>query len=109
MKFSAMSTFIPILRNSLRDDIDKLVYELSDGERTTREIAQKVTESGRKISHVTVANMWEKWQLQNLVLEANRKGRFKRIISLESIGMKIPESLVSVDNVNQEPRENQVE
>lgn len=90
-KFSTMSTFIPTLRNALRDDIDKLVYELSDGEKTTRDIAEIVTKSGRKLSHVTVSNMWERWQQQNLVIPADRKGRFKRVVSLESIGIKIPE------------------
>ena len=90
-KFSMMSTFIPTLRNAIRDDIDKLVYELSDGEKTTRDIAEIVTKSGRKLSHVTVANMWERWQQQNLVIPAGRKGRFKRVVSLESIGIKIPE------------------
>jgi len=90
-KFSAMSTFIPALRHALRDDIDKLVYELSDGEKTTRDIAEIVTKSGRKLGYVTVTNMWEKWQQQNLVIPADRKGRFKRVVSLATIGLKIPE------------------
>ena len=90
-KFSAMSTFIPTLRNALRDDIDKLVYELSDGEKTTRDIAEIVTKSGRKLGYVTVTNMWERWQQLNLVIPAGRKGRFKKVVSLETIGIKIPE------------------
>lgn len=107
-KFSAMSTFIPVLRNALRDDIDKLVYELSDGERTTRDIAEIVTKSGRKLGHVTVTNMWEKWQQQNLVIPAGRKGRFKRVVSLESIGIKIPEQTAPSINA-EEPEEDKVE
>ena len=30
-RYSAMKTFVADLRTNLRDDIDKLVYELSDG------------------------------------------------------------------------------
>lgn len=89
-KFSAMTTFVPVLRNALRDDIDKLIYELSDGQRTTREIAQIVCSTGRKTTHVTVGNMWERWTLLNLVIPAVRKGRFKKVVSLESIGISVP-------------------
>lgn len=89
-KFSAMATFVPILTNALRDDIYKLVYELSDGKRSTREIAQIVCSTGRKTTHVTVGNMWERWTLLNLVIPAIRKGRVKKVVPLESIGISVP-------------------
>jgi hypothetical protein len=100
-KFSAMTTFIPILKNALRDDTDKLVYELSDGKRSTRDIAQIVCSTGRKTTHVTVGNMWERWTLLNLVIPANRKGRVKRVLSLESIGMSVPKYIISVQTKSQ--------
>jgi len=90
-KFSALPTFIALLKDALRDDVDKLVYELSDGERSTREIAHLISRGGRAITHTTVANMWQKWFLMNLVMPARRRGRYKRVVSLESIGIEVPE------------------
>ena len=95
IKFSAITTFVPILRNALRDDVDKLVYELSDGERSTREIAQIVSSTGRKITHATVANMWDKWTLLNLVIPATRKGRIKRVVTLKSVGVEVPDYTIT--------------
>ena len=90
-KFSALPTFRALLMDALREDIDKLVYKLSDGERSTREIAQIISRGGRRITHGTVANMWKKWAILNLVMPAQRKGRHKRVISLESLGIEIPQ------------------
>lgn len=90
-KFSALPTFRALLMGTLRDDVDKLVYDLSDGERSTRDIARTISRGGRNITHVTVANMWKKWSIQNLVIPAQRKGRYKRAVSLESLGIEIPE------------------
>lgn len=89
-KFTALPTFIALLKNTLRDDVDKLVYELSDGERSTREIAHILSRGGRRITHTTVANMWQKWSLMSLVMPARRRGRYQRVVSLESIGIEVP-------------------
>lgn len=90
-KFSALPTFRALLMDDLREDVDKLVYELSDGERSTRDIARTISRGGRKITHATVANMWKKLAIQNLVIPAQRKGRYKRAVSLETLGIEIPE------------------
>ena len=89
-RFSALPTFRALLMDTLREDIDKLVYELSDGNRSTREIANIISGGGRAITHVTVANMWKKWAILNLAMSARRKGRHKRITSLESLGIEVP-------------------
>lgn len=89
-KFSALPIFTTLVKNALRDDLDKLVYELSNGERSTRQIEHLIEEYGEKITHVTVANLWQKWHLMNLVIPAKRKGRYKKVISLESIGIEVP-------------------
>jgi len=96
-KLSVMPTIRKTVVDYLRSDIDKLVYELSDGERSTREIAQIISRGGREISHVTVARMWSKWSILNLVMPAQRKGRYKRLISLESLGIEVPELEVSLE------------
>jgi hypothetical protein len=89
-RYSAWKTFIADLKVTLRDDVDKLVYELSDGKNSTRDIAQIVSQTGRKVTHVTVANMWQKWSSIPLVLPASRTGRYKKIVSLKLAGIDVP-------------------
>ena len=62
-KFSALPTFVGLLKNELRSDAEKLVYEFSDGEKSTRDIASLLSKTGIKITHATVANMWQRWAL----------------------------------------------
>lgn len=90
-RFSALPQFRALLIDTLREDIDKLVYELSDGRRSTREISKTISRGGRTITHATVANMWKKWSILNLVMPAQRKGRFKRLVSLKSLGIEKPQ------------------
>lgn len=89
-KFSAWTTFVNILRSTLRDDSDKLVYELSDGKRSTREIAQFLTTSGRRITHTSVANLWQKWYAVPIVVPGARVGRFRKVVALRSAGIESP-------------------
>jgi hypothetical protein len=89
LKFSVWPVFLKTLRATLVNDVDRLVYELSDN-RSTREIAQMLTRNGRKITHQTVANMWQRWAEVPIVMPAQKKGRFKRVVSLKSIGIQIP-------------------
>jgi len=92
-KLSAMPSIRKTIVDNLRSDTDKLVYELSDGNRSTREIANIISKRGKKISYVTIANMWKKWSILNIVMSAQRKGRYKKIISLESLGIEVPKIL----------------
>lgn len=89
LKFSVWSVFIKTIRATLVSELDQLVYELSDN-RSTREIAQIITKSGRKITHQTVANMWQRWAEVPIVMPAQKKGRYKRVVSLKAIGMPVP-------------------
>lgn len=83
-KFAA-GNFHEVLLQHLEDDRDKLIYELSDGNRTTREIAKIV-----KITHSTVAATWKRWYACGIVEEAERTGRYKRICSLKEVGIMLP-------------------
>ncbi len=89
-KYSAWKTFISDLKVNLRDDIDKLVYELSDGTNSTRDIAQIISKTGRKVTHMTVANMWQKWSLIPIVIPTARTGRFRKVASLRGTGIEMP-------------------
>lgn len=90
-KFSVLPSFKAVIENVLRNETEKIVYELSDGNRSTREISRIISRTGQSITHVTITNLWQKWYLMNLVIPVKRKGRFKRVLSLESVGIEVPQ------------------
>lgn len=90
VKYSTWKSFKMDLKVALRDDVDKLVYELSDGKRSTRDIADEISKTGRKITHTTVANMWQKWALSSLVIPAGRSGRYRKVASLKAVEIQFP-------------------
>lgn len=78
-----------IINDNLETDTDKLIYELSDGTRSVREI-EKLT----NVSRTTISNLWEKWTELGLMKEDERvKGRKKRLISLNALGINVPRSI----------------
>lgn len=86
-RIAGMQQFRDLLTQNLADDVAVLVYEYSDGERSTREIATLV---GLK-SNATVANYWRKWRELGIVEPSSRyQGRFQRICSLGEVGLTIP-------------------
>ena len=63
-----------------------VVYELSDGASSTREIAAKA-----HISFQTVAHYWENWSKVGIVEEAEEyQGRSRHICSLQELGLDVP-------------------
>lgn len=94
LKISGLPALRRMLSENLRDDVDKLVYEFSDGDRSTREIADKVKQIGKEISHATVANLWKRWAITGLVEPSEKyQGRYKKAFSLESLGIETPKIL----------------
>lgn len=92
VKLSGLPVLRRAVQENLRDDESKLVYELSDGSRSTREIAEELKKFGKTITHTTVANMWRRWAAAGMVEPSERyQGRFKKIASLESLGIEVPE------------------
>jgi len=86
-RFAGMQQLRTILTQNLTTDIEMLIYELSDGERSTREIAGF---SGVG-SNATVASYWRKWSKLGIVEPSEkRQGRFRRICSLEEVGLTPP-------------------
>lgn len=86
-KFAGMQQLRTILAQNLQRDTEMLIYELSDGERTTREIARLANVG----SNATVASYWKTWSKLGIVEPSQkRKGRFQRICSLEEVGLTIP-------------------
>lgn len=89
-KLSVWPVFTKLVTATLSEDLDKVVYELSTGDRSTREIAQLVSSNGMRITHQTVKNMWQRWAAVPIVMPAGTQGRFKRVVSLKSIGIQVP-------------------
>jgi len=86
-RFAALQQLKNIITQNLTDDTSSLIYEYSDGERGTREIAKLV---GVK-SNATVANYWKKWITIGIVEPSSKyQGRFQKICSLEEVGLSIP-------------------
>jgi len=75
-----------ILLDTLETDEEKLVYELTDGERSRYDIAK---ETG--IPDSTVRSWWERWyNLGILEPSGKRKGRPQKIMALEDMGIEVP-------------------
>jgi hypothetical protein len=74
------------LKELLKTDTEKLVYENSDGH-TSREIAGVVG-----TSHATVINYWKKWLRFGIVKEKSSRGgtRFVKVFSLADFGIEVP-------------------
>ena len=95
IKFSGMKEVRELLTNVLSTNTEKLMYELTDGEASTRDIAIKCN-----ITHVTVGNYWQKWKVIG-ILESTEKyngKRYKKICSLKEIGIEVPEINVKKDS-----------
>lgn len=86
-RFAGMQQLRNILAKNLTDDTTMLIYECSDGERSSREVARL---AGVK-SNVTVTNYWKKWSKLGIIDPSPKyRGRFKRICSLEDVGLTVP-------------------
>jgi hypothetical protein len=88
-KTGAIVQLKPSIQEALQSDEAKLVYEYSDGEKSTREISKLAG-----VSHATVANYWEKWSELGIVepTEKYEGGRFRRLCSLRELGIALPKS-----------------
>jgi hypothetical protein len=88
-KTGAIMQLKPSIQETLQSDEAKLVYEYSDGEKSTREIGKLAG-----VSHVTVKNYWEKWSELGIVepTEKYEGGRFRRLGSLRELGIALPKS-----------------
>jgi transcription initiation factor TFIIIB Brf1 subunit/transcription initiation factor TFIIB len=86
-KFESIPKLRTVLEQNLTNDKEKIIYEFSNGERSTRDVA-KVAD----VSHVTVQNYWEKWSKLGIVDKSEKyEGRYRHICSLEEVGLTVPE------------------
>ena len=91
IKLSNLSFIRRIAREYLVDDESKIVYELSNGKRSTREIANELEKIGIKITHATVANLWKRWAMVGLVQPSEKyQGRYRKVAPLKFLGVGTP-------------------
>jgi len=90
LRWSRFENF-PKLRKILLDNLktaqEKLVYELTNGENSRRDVARQTG-----VPDSTVNAWWEKWyNLGILEPSGKRKGRPQKIMALEDMGIEVPE------------------
>jgi len=74
-----------ILRDLFSKDVEKLVYQYSDG-RGSKDISVLAG-----VSDFSVRSYWKKWNTEGLVVPSQKfKGRYEKIFSLEDFGIEIP-------------------
>ena len=86
MKYDFLNTKKRLI--SSLDSEDKIIaYELSTGENSTYDIAERVS-----VSATTVSNWWNKWFDDGLMEQTEKYSgsRYKRLCSLTKMGIKIP-------------------
>lgn len=89
LRFLAFSSLRDVLTSSLETKEHKLIYELSDGNKSTNDIAKELRNQGVKISHMTVYNYWKKWYSLGVVEPSDKySGRFQKIVSLDDLNIK---------------------
>jgi predicted ArsR family transcriptional regulator len=89
LKWSRFENF-PKLRKLLLDtlatDVEKLVYELTDGERSRYDIVKELG-----IQDSIVRSWWDGWyNLGILEPSGKRKGRPQKVMALEDMGIDVP-------------------
>jgi len=77
-------TILEILHTELKNEQLIEIYQLTDGEKSSRELAGILK---NKCSHATVVNLWNKWALLGIVIPAKQKGRYRAVFNLSEYGI----------------------
>jgi hypothetical protein len=86
LRFANIDKLKEFLERELDTDAKKVVYEYSNGLRSTP-VLEKLSSTPQR----TVQSWWQRWYRQGIVIESERyKRRMSKIISLDDIGIKIP-------------------
>lgn len=90
-KFIGKQRLKKLLLDTLEEGMEKVIYELSDG-KSLKEIEAICKGNGYSVAYTTIRNYWKKWAPIGIVEPSERfKGRYKRIVSLEEVGIDFPE------------------
>jgi len=92
LRFAGMKEVKTVLTSALDTEQKKLVYHLSDGGKSSLDIAQQ---SG--VSDFTVRNYWKQWSKLGIVeaIKVGRGDRYVKTFDLEDFGIDVPEPRAS--------------
>ncbi len=84
LRLLGLQTMKPLIA-AMTDPSERLAYELSYGERSSRQIAQLVARSQTK-----VVRWWSSWCATGIASDTGG-GRARRLVSLRDLGIDVPE------------------
>lgn len=88
LRFQNRSALKVLLEDVLRSKRDRLVYKLTNGSNSAKEIAQAAGVSQPRISQI-----WARWKELGIVMELTGvRGRYKHICSPSELGLEIEPS-----------------
>lgn len=89
IRFSSLQDLKKVLIETLVEDEHRLVYELTDGDRSTTDVSRLSGVPAR-----TVARRWQSWAKMGIVEKTEKYGgsRVKRVCSLEDVGIAVPKA-----------------
>jgi len=101
-KVQGLEKFKQTLLVALKTENEKAAYELSDGVKTTREIAKEIGINSKS----TIIAYWQKWAKIGIVDESEKfRGRMKHFVSLEETGIELPKILQSKKSLKESKNE----
>lgn len=88
LRFQNRPALKVLLEDVLRSKRDRLVYKLTNGSNSAKEIAQAAGVSQPRISQI-----WARWKELGIIMEeAGVQGRYRHICSLSELGLEIEPS-----------------
>lgn len=86
----------PMLQDALKNDKHKLVYEFSNGARTSREVAALAG-----VGPGTVSKLWTDWLAMGICTESPQQaGRKQHLAPLSQLGIELPTSAKAAASAN---------
>lgn len=88
LKFIGNEKIRKIINENFKKDYEFLLYDMSDGKKATRELAEKLP-----ISKDTITTYWDKWTELGIMEKVPVQGggtRGKKIFTLSELGIDIP-------------------
>ncbi|GAG67821.1 unnamed protein product [marine sediment metagenome] len=89
LRLLALPTVIKTIEENIKTKEQKRIYDLSDGIKSTNDVAKKLFEERIKVSHMTVYNYWKRWFALGLVVPSEKySGRYKKIVELSDLNIQ---------------------
>lgn len=99
LRLLGLASLRPLLATTVASDRDRLIYELSDGTRSTRDIANLAG-----VSKMTVSRLWQDWLAIGLCTESKgTEGRAEHLVSLAKVGIAVPKQAQALAASPSEP------